>query len=153
MNGKILLLTRNLRRWVSRSLVNQSKDLRDHRHTQHKDTAATGHHELQFHRFWGSAWFWQMIWQLSDKIVKYLLYIRPVKACRAEQCASHFMIEATIRFNISGKRRNKCLSSRNEPFEDGRFKSLGIVASRTRRSFTHLPDGDHDDDITGLKTY
>jgi hypothetical protein len=62
------------------------------------------------------------------------------------------MIEATVRLDISGERRYKCLSSRNKPFEDGRFKSLGVVASRTRRSFTHLPEGDYDD-ITVLKTY
>jgi hypothetical protein len=52
------------------------------------------------------------------------------------------MIEAMVRFDISGERRYKCLSSGNKPFENGRFESLGIIASRTRCSLAHLPEGD-----------
>jgi hypothetical protein len=62
------------------------------------------------------------------------------------------MIEATVRLDVSGERRYYCLSSRNKPFEDSRFKSLGVVTSCTRRSFTYLPEVNCDD-ITISETY
>jgi hypothetical protein len=37
------------------------------------------------------------------------------------------MIESTVQLNILGKRWDDCLSSRHKPFEDGRFKGLGVM--------------------------
>lgn len=62
------------------------------------------------------------------------------------------MIEPTVQFDILGEGRYKWLSSRHKPFQDSRFKGLGIITLRTRRSFTQLQDHKYVN-LEVLKTY
>jgi hypothetical protein len=62
------------------------------------------------------------------------------------------MIKPAVTFNVSGEGWDYYLSSWHKPFEDGVFKGLGVITSRTRRPFTQLQDAKYAN-LEVLNTY